>query len=117
MRVLYELLVIVSILAFLFYGLSVLFSDAMVEEFERYGLARFRRLTGFVEVLGAVGLLVGYFVPGLTIVASGGLALLMALGVIVRFRSGDSPAQALQAFGMLLVNLFICIYAIRFASR
>ena len=116
MRALYEVLVIISILAFFFYGLSVLFSNAMVEEFERYGLTRFRRLTGFVEVLGAAGLLAGYVVPALTIVASGGLALLMALGVAVRFRSGDSVAQALQAVGMLLVNLFIFVYAIRFAG-
>jgi hypothetical protein len=117
MRVLYELLVIVSILAFLFYGLSVLFSDAMVEEFQRYGLSRFRRLTGLLEVLGALGLLLGYVVPWLTVAASGGLALLMAMGVVVRFRSGDSVAQALQAFAMLLVNLFILVFAIRFASR
>jgi hypothetical protein len=117
MRLLYELLVIVSILAFLFYGLSVLFSDAMVEEFQRYGLSRFRRLTGLLEVLGALGLLLGYVVPWLTVAASGGLALLMAMGVVVRFRSGDSAAQALQAFAMLLVNLFIFVFAIRFASR
>ena len=117
MRALYEVLVVISILAFLFYGLSVLFSDAMVEEFERYGLARFRRLTGLLEVLGAAGLALGYVVPALTIVASGGLALLMALGVGVRVRAGDSAAQALQAVGMLLVNLFILVYAWRFVGR
>lgn len=117
MGALYELLKIISILAFLIYGLSVLFSDAMVEEFNRYGLARFRRLTGAVEVLGAVGLILGYFVPGLTVAASGGLVLLMALGMAVRFRSGDSPTQALQALAMLLLNLFIFVYALDFGGR
>ena len=117
MRVLYELLVITSIVAFLFYGVSVLTSNAMVEEFERYGLARFRRLTGYLEVFGALGLLAGYLLPGLRIAASGGLALLMALGVVVRFRSGDSLTQALQAFGMLLVNLGIFVLTIRFAGH
>ena len=117
MRWLYESLKIISILAFLTYGLRVLLSDAMVEEFNRYGLARFRRLTGAVEVLGAIGLILGYFVPGLTVAAAGGLVLLMALGMAVRFRSGDSLAEALQALAMLLLNLIILVYALKFAGR
>jgi hypothetical protein len=89
----------------------------MVEEFNRYGLARFRRLTGAVEVLGAIGLILGYFVPGLTVAAAGGLVLLMLMGMGVRFRSGDSLVEALQALAMLLLNLFIFVYALKFAGR
>lgn len=117
MRVLYELLKICSIVAFLFYGLSVLLSGAMVEEFDRYGLAKFRKFTGVLEVLGAVGLFLGFFVPGLTVAAAGGLSLLMVAGVAIRARSGDSLVEALQALAMLGVNLFILIYAIRFGGR
>ncbi|MEI6251488.1 MAG: DoxX family protein [Mycobacteriaceae bacterium] len=114
---LYQVLKVASIVAFLFYGLSVLFANAMEKEFERYGMARFRKLTGVLEVAGSLGLVAGYFVPGLTIAASGGLSLLMALGVGIRFRSGDSVAEAFQACGMLLINLFILVYAWRFAGR
>ncbi len=117
MRVLYELVKVLSIIAFLYYGLAVLFSNAMVEEFDRYGLSRFRKLTGALEVFGAAGLIAGYFVPGLTVAAAGGLALLMAAGVIVRFRSGDSLAQTLQALAMLAVNAFIVVCALRFGGR
>ena len=117
MGMLYQVLKVGSIVAFLFYGLSVLFANAMEKEFERYGMARFRKLTGVLEVAGSLGLVAGYFVPGLTIAASGGLSLLMALGVGIRFRSGDSVTEALQAFGMLLINLFILVYAWRFAGR
>jgi hypothetical protein len=117
MGTLYQVLKAASIAAFLFYGLSVLFANAMEKEFERYGMPGFRKLTGVLEVAGSLGLLAGYFVPGLTIAASGGLSLLMALGVGIRFRSGDSGAEALQAFGMLVVNLFIFVYAWRFAGR
>ena len=113
MGAVYEVLKAVSILAFLFYGLHVLFTDAMAAEFQRYGLAGFRKLTGVVEVLGALGLIAGYFVPVLVVAAAGGLALLMALGVGVRFRSGDSVGQALQALAMFAINLFICVYALR----
>ena len=117
MGVVYQLVKILSIVAFLYYGLAVLFSNAMSEEFDRYGLPQFRLLTGALEVLGAVGLIAGYFIPGLTIAAAGGLALLMLAGVVVRFRSGDTIAQTLQAFAMLLVNAFIVFYAVRFAVR
>ena len=117
MGTLYQTLKVVSIVAFLFYGLSVLFTNAMEKEFERYGMARFRKLTGVLEVAGALGLIAGYFVPGLTVAASGGLTLLMVAGLVVRFRSGDSVPEALQAGGMMLINLFIMVFAWRFAGR
>ena len=117
MGMLYQVLKVVSIVGFLYYGLAVLFTNAMVDEFNRYGLPQVRKFVGVLEVLGAAGLIVGYFVPGLTAAASGGLALMMAAGVAVRFRSGDSVGQALQAFGMMLINLFILVYAWRFAGR
>ncbi|WP_313673016.1 DoxX family protein [Mycolicibacterium sp.] len=116
MGTLYQILKVVSIVAFLYYGLSVLFANAMEKEFTRYGMAGFRKLTGALEVAGSLGLIAGYFVPGLTVAASGGLSLLMAAGIVVRFRSGDSVPEALQAGGMLLVNLFIMVFAWRFAG-
>lgn len=114
-RAIYEVLKVISILAFLFYGLRVLFTSAMAEEFERYGLAQFRRFTGVLEVLGALGLAAGYLVPALVVPAAGGLTLLMAAGVVVRFRAGDSLVEALQALAMMLVNLVILGYAIGLA--
>ncbi len=95
----------------------MLFANAMDKEFERYGMARFRKLTGALEVAGSLGLIAGYFVPGLTVAAAGGLSLLMAAGLAVRFRSEDSVPKTLQAGGMLLVNLFIVVFAWRFAGR
>ena len=117
MGTLYQTLKVVSIVAFLFYGLSVLFTNAMEKEFERYGLPGFRKLTGALEVAGSLGLIAGYFVPGLTVAASGGLSLLMLAGLIVRYRSGDSVPEALQAAGILLINLFIMVFAWRFAGH
>lgn len=112
MDALYQALKALSILLFLYYGLSVLASNAMVKEFEHFGLIRFRKLTGGLEVLGSVGLILGYFMPQLVVAASGGLTLLMVLGVAVRYRAGDSLADALPAFVMSLVNLYIFVYAI-----
>ena len=109
----YQVARVLSAAAFLVYGLSCLVSDGMVAEFERFGLGRFRRLTGALEVLGAVGLLVGYLVPPLVIAASGGLTLLMVLGVITRIRVRDSVVAMLPAIVLLLVNLYVFVYALR----
>ena len=112
MNLLYEVARALSIALFLYYGVSVLVSDAMAAEFERFGLSRYRKLTGALEVLGALGLALGYFFPPLVVAASGGLTLLMTAGVIARFRSGDSLVDALPALVMALVNGFIFIHAI-----
>ena len=116
MDALYQAFKALSILLFLFYGLSVLVSNAMVTEFERFGLSRFRKLTGILEVLGSVGLMLGYFLPQLVVAASGGFTLLMVLGLAIRYRARDSLAEALPAFVALLVNLYILVYAIGSAS-
>ena len=101
--------VLVSAALFLVYGLLCLFSNGMQEEFSRYGLSRFRRLTGALEVLGGAGLLVGLLVPTIMLVASGGLALLMLLGVIARIRVRDPLLEMLPAFVLLVMNVFIFI--------
>lgn len=112
MSVLYQACKILSVAIFLYYGLAVFFSDAMVTEFKRFGLLRIRKLTGVLELLGALGLIAGYFVPQLTVAAAGGLSVLMAAGVIVRIRCRDSLVDILPASVMMLVNLFVVLYAL-----
>ncbi|TVR59792.1 MAG: hypothetical protein EA422_14700 [Gemmatimonadales bacterium] len=107
----YGAAIFLSASLFLFYGLLCLFSDGMEAEFERFGLSRYRRLTGSLEVLGAVGLVVGIFVTEVILAASAGLALLMVLGIITRIRVRDSFLETLPAGILLLVNLFIFFYA------
>ena len=97
----------VSIGLFLGYGLLCLFGDGMIEEFERYGLSRFRRLTGALEVLGAVGLGVGYWVPAIGLFSAVGLAVLMLLGLGVRVKVDDSLIEMIPAAFLFGVNAFI----------
>jgi len=93
--------------AFVAYGLSCLRSESMKAEFRRFGLERLRVLTGVLEVLGGLGLLVGLVWPPAMWLSSGGLALLMMLGVGVRVRVKDSLLQTLPALVLMLVNGFI----------
>ena len=113
MHIVYQSSIVVSIAAFMYYGLSCLFTQGMVAEFERFGLSRFRKLTGALEVLGALGLIVGYFVPPLILLAAGGLTAIMVLGVITRVRVKDTLVEMLPAIVLLLVNFYVFVYALR----
>ena len=100
---------VISILSFAWYGVSCFVSAAMVAEFERYHLARFRSLTGMLQVAGSLGLFAGYFSRPLLLLSAGGLATMMLLGVIVRLRIRDPLSAAIPAFAFLVLNL--CIVA------
>ena len=96
---------LLTVIAFLVYGLCCIFSGHMVVEFERYRLARFRMLTGYLQILGAVGLLVGFlFSPIAGLVAALGLSVQMLLGFGVRLLIRDSLLQCIPSFGFMLIN-------------
>lgn len=101
----------VSIMLFLFYGTACLFSDGMVDEFERYGLSRFRRVTGALEVFGALGLLAGYVMPELSVMSAAGLSTLMLLGLGARVKVRDSLLEMVPAVFLLVLNTFIVMRA------
>jgi uncharacterized membrane protein YkgB len=98
-----------SALSFLGYGISCLTTRHMRLEFERYGLARFRNIVGVTQVFGGIGLLVGLHSPAIGLVASGGLAFQMLLGVGVRIAIRDSLFQTLPAFLFLVLNGWLFI--------
>lgn len=102
-----ELLRATSAIAFLGAGLSCLRSRHMKSEFDRYGLSRFRVLTGYLQLAGAAGLVVGLAFPALTLLAAGGLSLLMLLGVAARVRVGDTRLQIAPAAALSILNLIL----------
>lgn len=95
---------LVSASLFLFYGLHCLSSEKMVAEFNRYGLAKYRRLTGTLEVAGALGQITGFWVPPVGLLASGGLALLMICGVWARWRIKDPWTAFIPAVSLGFIN-------------
>ncbi len=109
----FELSRALSMAAFFFFGWACLGTAAMKAEFERYGLDRMRTLTGGLEILGALGILVGYFMPLALILGSGGLSLLMFLGVLTRVRIRDSFVLILPALTLMVINGFVFSVAIR----
>ncbi|ADE55751.1 DoxX family protein [Coraliomargarita akajimensis] len=90
-------------LSFLGYGLSCLFASHMTAEFQRYGIPQYRVLTGSLQILAAVGLLAGIWLPWLSGLAAAGLALQMACGLGLRIHIGDSWIKCLPAASYLLL--------------
>ncbi len=107
-----EILILVSSISFLVYGITYFTSSKMKEEFERFNLAKVGALTATLELLGALGLIVGLFQPIILLISSGGLSLLMLLGVLVRIKVKDSLWVTLPAFFYMLLNAFILYGAI-----
>lgn len=102
-----KVLVIFSSLSFLSYGIAYFTSSKMKSEFIRFGLSKFGALTAILEILGALGLLAGLMVDYLLVLSSGGLALLMFLGVLARLRVKDGFVAILPALFFLGLNAYI----------
>lgn len=111
-----KFLIMTSGLSFLFFGLSCLFSDFMVLEFKRYQLDNFRILVGILQLLGAVGLFIGFYSKNWAVLASLGLGILMALGFIVRLKIKDSFILAFPSFFFALLNMALFIILMKFEN-
>lgn len=98
-------------ISFLFFGAGCLVSPRMKSEFIRYGYDRQRPLTGVLQLLGAAGLIVGYWVsPLLAAAAALGLGLMMVFGFGVRLKIRDSFLQTLPALIYAALNIYLCVH-------
>lgn len=107
MNTLYLLLVLFSSVSFIIYGSLLLVSAKMQNEFKRFKLEKFTILTGVLEILGGIGLLVGLKFGFILLISSGGLALLMLLGFVVRIKVKDNFWLSFPSFFFMVLNLFI----------
>jgi len=79
----------------------------MRAEFNRYGLPKFRKLVGVLQLAGAVGQLAGLFLPWVGLISAAGLGLMMMTGVVVRIRIKDTVIQTLPAATYAGINLYV----------
>ena len=85
----------------------------MKSEFKRFNLEKLGLLTIVLEFIGAVGLLIGLLYNPILLISSGGLALLMFLGTIVRIRLKDSFWVSLPALFYMCLNGYIFLETIK----
>ena len=74
----------------------------MIDEFKRYQLSHYRKLTGKLQLLGATGLILGLIIPLIGGIAAAGLSLQMACGLGIRVRIKDTWLQCLPAIIYML---------------
>jgi len=108
-----QVLVIISSLSFLAYGITYFTSSKMKNEFIRFGLSRLGIISSILQILGALGLLVGLVYNFILPIASGGLTLMMFVGVAVRLKIKDSVFIMLPALFFLFLNLYIFCASIK----
>lgn len=99
--------VLLSSFSFIIYAISYFVGTNMKAEFKRFNLEKLGLLVIVLEIIGALGLLVGFWFKPLLILSSGGLSLLMFLGLIVRFRLKDSLWISFPALFYMLLNAYI----------
>ena len=107
MNILLTLLILFSGVSFIIYGSLLFVSNEMQNEFKRFGLEKFTTLTGTLELLGGIGMLVGLKVGFILSISSGGLTLLMLLGFRERIKVKDSILLSFPSFFFMLLNLYI----------
>lgn len=106
-----DVLVYFTSFAFVWYGIMAFTSAYMISEFERYGLPKFRKLVGLLEILGGLGLFIGTWIEVVFLLSAAGLSLLMVLGFATRVYIRDSVLQSTPALFFALLNAyFVYVY-------
>ena len=103
----FDSLIVFSGISFILYGILAFITEQSQKEFIRWGYEKQRILIGSVQLIGGTGLLMSLQWPVLGLFASGGLAVLMFFGVLVRIKIKDSFLQMLPAFLFFLLNSFL----------
>ena len=64
-----------------------------------------------LQLLGAAGLLVGFYMPWAGQFSATGLAVMMLCGVVVRIKIKDTVLQTLPAFAYMVLNAYLALQA------
>ena len=105
------IIIIQVVLGLLFVGIgsmTIAGRKMFVENFRRFGYPQwFRIVTGSLEVLGGIGLLIGIWLPWLAALASAGLTLVMLGAVFTQVRTRESWQKV--AFPLLVGMLAVVV--------
>ena len=96
-------------ISFLAYGFCCLITQHMKREFQRYGIPKYRQITGLLQICAALGLILGIWLPLIGGIAASGLALQMASGLFVRLAIRDTWLQSSPAAGYMLLCTWIAM--------
>ena len=99
--------IVFSSFSFLAYTVAYFVAPKLRTEFEELKISKLSKLVVGLELLGALGLLVGILFNPILIISSLGLSVLMLLGVSIRLKQKQHFKLTLQAGFFMLLNGFI----------
>ena len=79
----------------------------MVHEYARWGYEDMRVFLGICQMLGGIGLIIGFFIPIILLASSLSLTLMMFTAIYVRIKVRDTIIRTLPAVFYFVLNLFI----------
>ncbi|WP_199621507.1 DoxX family protein [Paenibacillus alkalitolerans] len=102
---------VILALGFLMFGLmKIVGAKQMVQEFQRYGYSQgFRVFSGLIEVIGAVGMIVGIWKPQFAALAGILLAATMIGALITHIRMKDPVKNLGAPFILLILSIVVAI--------
>ena len=101
------LVILFTAISFVIYGYSSFMSKRMISEYSRWGFADQRKIIGFFQLLGGIGLLVGIKVNILLFITSLSFIIMMLFAIIVRIKIKDGIVETLPAITYLFLNVMI----------
>ena len=102
-----KIIILFTSISFIIYGLSSFQSRRMAKEYKRWGFDRGRSIIGFFQLIGGLGLLVGFKYQSILLASSIGIAVMMFFAIIVRIKIKDSLIEILPALTYLLLASII----------
>ena len=100
-------IILFSAFSFIIYGYSSFMSKRMISEYSRWGFSNQRKIIGFFQLLGGIGLIVGIKVNILLFFTSLSFIIMMLFAIIVRIKIKDGIVETLPAITYLFLNVMI----------
>lgn len=104
-----QVLTLISGISFVYYGFSSFFSKKMKVEYKRWGYPEQRFMIGSLQLLGGLGLFLGFVFEPLIPLSSASLMLLMLAAIGVRIKIEDQPLRMIPALFYAVLNFLILV--------
>lgn len=96
-------------LAVLFFSLGIqkiMGHEIQVDIFRNLKLPQwFRVVTGWVELVGVIGLIIGFWVPWVLVIAGLWIGITMLIGMIAHIRVKDPFSKSIPSFVLLVISV------------
>ena len=100
-------IVVFTSLSFIIYGINSFTSNRMVNEYQRWGFGKYRKIIGLSQILCGGGLLIGIKFLIILQFASLSLAIMMSLAILVRIKIKDNISEILPAITYFVLSFLI----------